>query len=89
MAIRLVVKRENPTTSEVLEEVFHFDQELREDYIDHEIQVMRALREIDAQNYLLSVTKRHNIPKMEVDQTLENLEFWQSKLKRLLDEGYE
>lgn len=47
-----------PNTSEVLEEVFHFQQDQRGDYSDLPPDEMVLRREIAAQNYLLSVTKR-------------------------------
>ncbi len=70
--------RKKVTTSELLEEAFHFEQELRGDYNDHPLR--ETLREIDAQNYLLGITERYNIPKEEVLQTEKNLEYYKSIL---------
>jgi hypothetical protein len=44
--------------------------------------VSKIKAEIEAQNYLLSVKKRYNIPKAEVDQTKRNLEYWREELKK-------
>ena len=38
-------------------------------------------REIDAQQYLLSMTDKYKIPQNEVQQTKNNLSFWENKLK--------
>ena len=49
---------------------------------------MRLLRERDAQNYLLSVAKRYNIPKSETEQTKSALADYLRDLKReRFDEG--
>lgn len=75
--------RDNPTTSEVLEEVFHFKQEQRGDYSDIEtVGEVVIRREIDAQRYLLSVTDRYGIPDSEVELTKRNLEHYLEKLRR-------
>lgn len=78
--------RERATTSEVLEEVFHFDQERRGDYSDLSAEEMLLRREIDAQNYLLSVAKRYNIPEEETRQTRNALDDYRRKLK---EAGYD
>lgn len=65
----VILLREDASTSEVLEEVFHFKQHKRGDYADADEQEMTVRREIDAQRYLLSVAKRYNIPESETEQT--------------------
>lgn len=75
----VIMLREPPTTSEVLEEVFHFDQERRGDYAD-EGEKTELLREIDAQKYLLSVARRYNIPESESAQTRDALAYYERKL---------
>ena len=65
----VILLREDASTSEVLEEVFHFKQHKRGDYADADEQEMTVRREIDAQRYLLSVAKRYHIPESETEQT--------------------
>lgn len=65
----VILLREDASTSEVLEEVFHFKQHKRGDYADADEQEMTVRREIDAQRYLLSVARRYNIPESETKQT--------------------
>lgn len=79
----IIMLRERPTTSDVLEEVFHFQQEERGDYNEYGAEVRRLLRERDAQRYLLSVTEQYNIPKSEVKQTEKALEGYLDDLKKV------
>ena len=73
-----------PTISEVLEELFHAEQwrdgRLKDD------PVIKIKAEIEAQNYLLSVEKRYNIPESETKQTRENLRYWERRLKEVLED---
>lgn len=73
-----------PTTSEVLEEVYHFEQDMRGDYAQYNFALMKTLRERDAQRYLLSVAEQYNIPEEETAQTRNSL---QSYLDDLREEG--
>ncbi|WP_342996968.1 hypothetical protein, partial [Collinsella aerofaciens] len=50
------------------------------------IKVMRLLRERDAQNYLLGVAKRYNIPEQETEQTRSALADYMRGLK---EAGYD
>lgn len=84
----VIMLRHDATTSEVLEEVYHFQQDQRGDYSDRNAAVMALLRERDAQRYLLSVAERYNIPKSETAQTKKALEGYLRKLKEAgIDEG--
>lgn len=84
----VIMLRHDATTSEVLEEVYHFQQDQRGDYSDKNAAVMALLRERDAQRYLLSVAGRYNIPKSETAQTEKALEGYLQKLKEAgIDEG--
>lgn len=69
----ILIFRENPTTSDVLEEFFHLEQHYRGDYSELDGTEMFLRREIDAQKYLLSVSERVNIPKEEIEVTKANL----------------
>lgn len=77
----VVMFRDNPTVSEVLEEECHFFQQKRGDYGYECAEKMILLREIDAQKYLLSMTKRYNIPKSEVGVTKANLLDYERQLE--------
>ena len=82
---KVIVFRKNPNTSEVLEETYHFEQDLRGDHKDQTLEIMLLLREIDAQRYLLRNAKRYNIPKEESAQTEAMLDYY---LRRLKDAGF-
>lgn len=73
-----------PTISEVLEELYHAEQ-YRRGQINPNNYVSRIKAEIDAQNYLLSVEKRYNIPRSESEQTKKNLKYWKEELKKYED----
>lgn len=76
----VIFLREVASTSEVLEEVFHFKQHKRGDYADADEQEMTVRREIDAQKYLLSVARRYNIPESETKQTKAALAEYERRL---------
>lgn len=79
----VILLREDATTSDVLEEVYHFQQDERGDYNEiRDVVEIELRREIDAQKWLLSVGKRYNIPRSEQELTRQNLE----KYERDLDE---
>lgn len=82
-----VIFRDIPTTSEVLEETFHFFQELNGDYSDRDFRAASLLREIDAQEYLLTMTERFKIPEEEVSQTIANLEYYRNELECIMGGG--
>lgn len=82
----VIMFHENPTTSEVLEEVYHFKQHKRGDHADLDHDEMRIRREIDAQKYLMSVAGRYNIPEAETEQTRQALKEYERLLKEI-EEG--
>ena len=86
MGAQTIYFHERPSTSEVLEEVFHFKQDMRGDYSEYGIGLARTLRERDAQRYLLEVAERYNIPKEETEQTRKALEEY---LKDLREAGFD
>lgn len=84
----IIMLHEDANTSEVLEEVYHFQQDRRGDYSEYEDGIRKLLRERDAQRYLLSVAARYNIPKEETRQTERALEDYLRLLKEAgFDEG--
>lgn len=83
---RIAFIRDNATVSDVLEEMYHALQDKRHDYgvIPDEEGVTR--REIDAQNYLLSVAEKYKIPEEETAETLANLEGYKRRLAEIMEE---
>lgn len=79
----IIFFHDNPTTSEVLEEVFHFEQDMRGDYEEYPAREVALLREIDAQKHLLEVAERYNIPIEETAQTRASLKDYEEQLDKL------
>lgn len=76
--------RDDATISEVLEEMYHAQQDRKgmfNEYPDDEIQIRR---EIDAQHYLISMEKRYKIPIEEQLETRQSLNEYEEDLKALL-----
>ena len=81
---KTIILPTKPTISEVLEELYHAEQ-YRNGKIDPNDYVSKIKAEIGAQNYLLSVEKRYNIPRNESEQTKKNLKYWKEELKKYED----
>lgn len=81
---KTIILPTKPTISEVLEELYHAEQ-YKNGKIDPNDYVSKIKAEIDAQNYLLSVEKRYNIPRNESEQTKKNLKYWKEELKKYED----
>ena len=82
-----IIFRPDATTTEVLEEVYHFEQNragLNSQY--PAIQRM-ILNEIDAQIYLLSVADRYKIPLSEVEEIRGILESYEMQMEELKKAG--
>lgn len=74
-----------PRVSEVLEEAFHARQDRANRFGTMDMNgVVHTMREIEAQQYLLSVTDKYKIPKEETEVTLRNLIDYQQHLQTLL-----
>jgi hypothetical protein len=78
----MIFLRENPTTSDVLEEAHHFWQN-KKGLNDDKPALRTVLNEIDAKEYLLSVTEKYKIPLEEVELTRKQLSMYQEMLKEL------
>ena len=76
----IIVLQKKATISEVLEELYHAEQWKDGRLVDEPVSKIKA--EIEAQNYLLSVSKRYNIPRNEIEQTKNNLKYWKEELKK-------
>lgn len=75
--------RDDATVSEVLEEMYHAEQDRTHmfgEVIDERVYYMR---EIDAQKYLLSVAERYKIPIEEQNAVKEMLSFYQGELDKV------
>ncbi len=79
----IVMFRQTPTTSEVLEETYHFKQEESGRFAEYQVDEMRLMREIEAQEWLISVAGRYNIPIDETEATKANLECYLADLDKL------
>ena len=77
--------RDDATVSDVAEEMFHAKQDRKKIYSEYKVNEMRIRREIDAQNYLLSVTEKYKIPISEVETTKKNLAYYKDELSRILE----
>lgn len=80
----VVFLRSDCTVSDVLEEMYHFEQNRHGKNADKEIKLKRLLNEIDAQEYLLSNSLKYKIPQEEIEITKQNL----ADYKKALEEYY-
>lgn len=76
--------RDDATVSDVIEEMFHAEQDRRNDYGPILTEEVRLRREIDAQKYLISVEEKYKIPVEEREVTRANLERYKADLETLL-----
>lgn len=74
--------RQQVTLSEVLEEVFHFEQNLRKANDDKHAVLRVILNEIEAKKYLLSNAAKYKIPRKETTETKEQLQYYEEMLKK-------
>ena len=81
----VILFSENATISDVLEETYHFEQNLIQMNYRKPAKERLLLNEIDAQKYLLSVADKYHIPDSELDVTRENL----ANYEKALEEYYE
>lgn len=81
----IILFSKNATISDVLEETYHFEQNLKKMNNRKPAQERLLLNEIDAQKYLLSVADKYHIPEVELVVTRENL----ANYEKALEEYYE
>ena len=77
--------RDDATVSDVLEEMYHAEQDRTHMYGDVLTDEVRLRREIDAQKYLTKVANKYKIPVEEQEVTLQNLADYKHQLKELLE----
>lgn len=81
---------DEPSVSDVLEEMYHAEQDRRNMFgnlstaIGDKGTEILLRREINAQKYLLSLTDKYKIPQCEVDVTKANLDYYEKQLEELL-----
>lgn len=73
-----------PTISETLEETYHAYQNHIGLFSEYEYEERRIRREIDAQKYLLSMSKKYKIPLEEIKTTKDNLRDYKRLLREIL-----
>lgn len=78
--------RDDATVSEVLEEMYHAQQDRKNLLSNYPKNEVYYRREIDAQDYLLSIQKRYKMSLKEVEEIKENRRYWISKLKEVTGE---
>lgn len=76
--------RDDATISEVLEEMYHAEQDRKNMFGDTLTAEVWLRREIDAQKHLLSLSEKYKIPQEEIEVTKGNLEQYEAELKKLL-----
>lgn len=78
--------RDDATVSDVLEEMYHAWQDRTDMFTaEYESDEIILRREIDAQNYLLSVIDKYKIPVEESSVTKRNLEMYENLLEELIE----
>lgn len=77
--------RDDATVSDVLEEMYHAKQDKNNSFGDVLTDEVLLRREIDAQNYLISMIERYKIPSEETELTKKNLAYYEQALKHLLE----
>jgi len=79
--------RDDATISDVLEEIFHAEQDRKHRFGSLLTDKVRLKREIEAQKYLISVAEKYKIPVEELEVTQANLERYELQLKLLMKGG--
>lgn len=79
--------RSNVTISEVLEETFHFKQNLLHKNWDKGEVLMTLLNEIEAKEYLLKSAKIYKIPRNELERISKQLENYRRKLEEFYEKN--
>lgn len=83
----MIILRHDATTTEVLEEVFHFNQNAGGKNNRYNADVRAILNEIEAQEYLISVAEQYKIPQQEREETKQLLEFYKRQRDGMIERG--
>ncbi len=79
--------RDDATVSDVLEEMHHAKQDRQGMFSSLAFDEMMLRREIEAQEYLLSVADKYKIPVKETETTKANLKMYEDRLRHLFSES--
>ena len=79
----ILMFRKDVCISEVLEETYHFEQNLAKQNDDKGEPLRSILNEIDAKQYLLENADKYKIPRKEIELTQKQLKFYQQELKKI------
>ena len=82
-----IILRKDATTTEVLEEVYHFQQNRAGHNNQYSREQRFLMNEIEAQEYLISVADKYKIPQAERDETIKLLESYQKQKEKLQKDG--
>lgn len=77
----VILFRKNVTVSDVLEETFHFKQNIQKRNADKPLKEQIILNEIEAKEYVLSHREKYHIPESEVEQTKNQIESYKKELR--------
>lgn len=77
--------RKDVCISEVLEEIHHFEQNLKKQNDDKGEPLRSILNEIDAKEYLINNSKKHKIPRNEIEIIMKQLEYYRNALKEVVE----
>ena len=80
----VILFRKQVTLSEVLEETYHFEQNLIGMNDDKPESLRTILNEIDAKEYLLKNAKKYNIPRKETELTQRQLQSYKKQLDKYM-----
>ena len=76
--------RDDATVSDVLEEMYHAEQDRKNMFSEYPDREILVRREIDAQKYLISVAEKYKIPIEETEITQMNLKKYEAQLSEIL-----
>lgn len=79
--------RKDVCISEVLEETYHYEQNLKKLNDDKDVALRSILNEIDAKQYLLDNADKYKIPRNEIKLTKKQLESYQKALEEYKKKG--
>ena len=77
----VIIFRKEVCVSEVLEETYHFMQNIAKMNYDKGATLRTLLKEIDAKKHLLSISKKYKIPRSETELTEKQLKSYQKLLE--------
>ena len=73
--------RNEVCVSEVLEETYHYMQNIEKHNFDKEEPLRSTLNEIEAKEYLLNNTNKYKIPRNETEMTKKQLDMYKKRLE--------